>query len=208
MSKVVIINHPLIQHKLSIVRNQDTPPVNFRALISEIGSLMTYEATRDLNVKEVNVKTPICEAVCHEISDNVVICPVLRAGLGMADGIHQMIPSAKMGHIGLYRDEKTLLTQKYYCKLPVTIAGSTVILVDPMLATGNTAVCAVDILKEAKVKRIIYVGLVGAQEGIDQLQKHHPDVDIYLAANDGILNENGYIVPGLGDCGDRLFGTK
>ena len=208
MANVTIFDHPLIQHKLSIVRNQETAPVNFRALISEIGSLMTYEATRDLNVKEISIQTPIAKAVCHEISDNIVICPVLRAGLGMADGIHQMIPSAKMGHIGLYRDEETLLTQKYYCKLPVTIAESTVILVDPMLATGNTAVCAVDILKEAKVKKVIYVGLVGVQEGIDKLQKHHPDVDIYLAAKDEVLNEHGYIIPGLGDCGDRLFGTK
>lgn len=208
MSKVVIINHPLIQHKLSIVRDQKTSPVDFRTLISEIGSLMTYEATRDINVREITVQTPIAEAKCYDIADNIVICPVLRAGLGMADGIHKMIPSAKMGHIGLYRDEETLLTQKYYCKLPVTIADSTVILVDPMLATGNTAVCAVDILKEAKVKKIIYVGLVGVQEGIDQLQKHHPDVDIYLAAKDAVLNEHGYIIPGLGDCGDRLFGTK
>ncbi len=208
MSKVTIINHSLIQHKLTIVRNKDTGSNEFRALISEIGSLMTYEATRDLPLKAISVETPIQKADCQTLSNHICICPVLRAGLGMAEGIHKMIPQATVGHIGLFRDEETLETKKYYCKLPETLSDSVVILVDPMLATGNTAVCAVNILKEAKAKKIIYVGLVGVQQGIDQLQQAHPDVDIYLAAKDAILNEHGYIIPGLGDCGDRLFGTK
>ena len=208
MSKVTIINHPLIQHKLSIVRNKETVSKEFRALISEIGSLMTYEATRDLELKSISIETPISPCECSELKNSIVICPVLRAGLGMAEGIHNMIPQAKVGHIGLYRDEETLQTQQYYSKLPVGIENSIVILVDPMLATGNTAVYAASLLKKANAKKIIYVGLVGVQEGIDQLQQAHPDVDIYLAAKDAILNENGYIIPGLGDCGDRLFGTK
>ncbi len=208
MSKVVIIDHSLIQHKLAIVRNKDTGSYEFRALISEIGSLMTYEATRDLPLTQVSVNTPIKSTNCNMLANHICICPVLRAGLGMAEGIHKMIPQATVGHIGLYRDEATLQTQQYYCKLPDTISESVVILVDPMLATGNTAVYAVDLLKKAKAKKIIYVGLVGVQEGIDQLQKHHPDVDIYLASKDECLNEKGYIVPGLGDCGDRIFGTK
>ncbi|MBQ2892333.1 MAG: uracil phosphoribosyltransferase [Bacilli bacterium] len=208
MSKVTIINHPLIQHKLSIVRNKDTASKEFRALISEIGSLMTYEATRDLELKSVQIETPIAACECSELKNSIVICPVLRAGLGMAEGIHNMIPQAKVGHIGLYRDEETLQTQQYYSKLPVGIENAVVVLVDPMLATGNTAVYAASLLKKANAKKIIYVGLVGVQEGIDQLQQAHPDVDIYLAAKDAVLNEHGYIIPGLGDCGDRLFGTK
>lgn len=208
MSKVTIINHPLIQHKLSIVRNKDTASKEFRALISEIGSLMTYEATRDLELQPVQIETPIAACECSELKNSIVICPVLRAGLGMAEGIHNMIPHAKVGHIGLYRDEETLQTQQYYSKLPVGIENAVVVLVDPMLATGNTAVYAASLLKKANAKKIIYVGLVGVQEGIDQLHNAHPDVDIYLAAKDEILNEHGYIIPGLGDCGDRLFGTK
>ena len=208
MAKVTIINHPLIQHKLSIVRDKDTQPIIFRELISEIGSLMTYESTRDLPVVNVEIETPIGKCTTHQLESNIVICPVLRAGLGMAEGIHKMIPQAKVGHIGLYRDEETLETKQYYCKLPKGIENSIVILVDPMLATGNTAVYAANLLKQANVKKIIYIGLVGVQEGIDNLSKHHPDVDIFLAAKDEKLNEVGYIVPGLGDCGDRLFGTK
>lgn len=208
MSKVTIINHPLIKHKLSIIRDKDTKPNSFRALISEVGSLMTYEATRDLEMYDVPVETPICETVCEQLSDNIVICPVLRAGLTMAEAVHQMIPNASFGHIGLYRDEETLETKQYYVKLPVTIKNGVAILVDPMLATGGTAVTAVNILKEAGAKRVIYVGLVGVNEGINKLKEAHPDVDIYLAALDNKLNEVGYIIPGLGDCGDRLFGTK
>lgn len=208
MAKVTIINHPLIQHKLSIVRDKDTPPIIFRELISEIGSLMTYESTRYLPTTNIEIETPIGKCIAHELESNIVICPVLRAGLGMAEGIHKMIPQAKVGHIGLYRDEETLETRQYYCKLPKGIEDSIVILVDPMLATGNTAVYAVNLLKKANVKKIIYIGLVGVDEGIDNLSSHHPDVDIFLAAKDEKLNEVGYIVPGLGDCGDRLFGTK
>lgn len=208
MSQVTIINHPLIQHKLSIVRSKDTSPKEFRELVSEIGSLMTYEATRTLSTKDEEVTTPLCKSMQPTLANDIVIVPVLRAGLGMADGIHKMIPQAKVGHLGLYRDEQTLQTQKYYCKLPKGIENATVLLVDPMLATGNTVVCAASILKAYGVKRIIYVGLVGVQEGIDNIISHHGDVDIYLAAKDEGLNEVGYIVPGLGDCGDRLFGTK
>lgn len=208
MAKVTIINHPLIQHKLSIVRDKDTPPIIFRELISEIGSLMTYESTRYLPTTNIEIETPIGKCIAHELESNIVICPVLRAGLGMAEGIHKMIPQAKVGHIGLYRDEETLETRQYYCKLPKGIEDSIVILVDPMLATGNTAVYAVNLLKKANVKKIIYIGLVGVDEGINNLSSHHPDVDIFLAAKDEKLNEVGYIVPGLGDCGDRLFGTK
>ena len=208
MAKVTIINHPLIQHKLAIVRDKETPPIIFRELISEIGSLMTYESTREFTCQKVEVETPMGKCIATQLKDGIVICPVLRAGLGMAEGIHKMIPQAKVGHIGLYRDEATLETRQYYCKLPQDIENATVILVDPMLATGNTAVHAVSLLKKANVKKIIYIGLVGVQEGIDNLSKHHPDVDIFLAAKDEKLNEIGYIVPGLGDCGDRLFGTK
>ena len=208
MSKVVIVNHPLIQDKLSIVRDKNTQPQIFRELISEIGSLMTYECGKDFELKEKVVTTPIRECITKELANKIVICPVLRAGLGMAEGIHKMIPTAKVGHIGLYRDEVTLQTHEYYCKLPLDIADSIVILVDPMLATGNTACYAADLLKKANVKKIIYIGLVGVDEGINNLHEHHPDVDIYLAAKDEKLNEVGYIVPGLGDCGDRLYGTK
>lgn len=208
MSKVVIINHPLIQHKLSIIRSKDTSSKEFRELVQEVGSLMTYEATRDLEVQPVEIETPLAKTIQHELKDNIVIVPVLRAGLGMADGISDMIPHAKVGHLGLYRNESTLEACRYYAKLPKGIENSVVILVDPMLATGNTVVSAVDIIKESGAKKIIYVGLVGVQEGIDNIVKHHPDVDIYLASKDERLNEVGYIVPGLGDCGDRLFGTK
>lgn len=208
MSKVVIINHPLIQHKLSIIRSKDTSSKEFRELVQEVGSLMTYEATRDLEVQPIEIETPLAKSVQHELKDNIVIVPVLRAGLGMADGISDMMPQARVGHLGLYRDEATLKTCRYYAKLPKGIEKAVVILVDPMLATGNTVVSAVNIIKETGAKKIIYVGLVGVQEGIDNITKHHPDVDIYLASKDERLNEIGYIVPGLGDCGDRLFGTK
>ncbi len=208
MAKVTIINHPLIQHKLSIVRDKNTQPIIFRELISEIGSLMTYESTRDLICQDIDIETPIGKCKASELAQDIVICPVLRAGLGMAEGIHKMIPQARVGHIGLYRDEATLETKEYYCKFPKGIENAIVILVDPMLATGNTAVYAINLLKKAGVKKIIYIGLVGVQVGIDNLATHHPDVDIFLAAQDEKLNEVGYIVPGLGDCGDRIFGTK
>lgn len=208
MSKVVILEHPLILHKMSRIRNKDTSSKEFRENVSEIGALITYEVTRDLKTHKIMVETPICKTECYELTQNVVIVPILRAGIGMVDGIHNIIPTARIGHIGLYRDEKTLQPHKYFAKFPKNIKDSLVILVDPMLATGNTAVKAIEILKEIGCKNIKYVGLVGCPEGIENLSKNHSDVDIYLAALDEKLNENGYIVPGLGDCGDRLFGTK
>lgn len=208
MSKILILEHPLISHKMSIIRDKNTCTKEFRENVSEIGALITYEVTRDLKTTPVMVETPICTTECHKLSQSVVIVPILRAGIGMVDGIHNIIPTAKIGHIGLYRDEVTLKPHKYYAKFPANIENSLVILVDPMLATGNSAIEAINILKKVKCKNIKYVGLVGCPEGIEKLSKTHPDVDIYLAAKDEKLNENGYIVPGLGDCGDRLFGTK
>ncbi len=208
MSKVVIFNHPLIHHKLSIIRDEKTNTKNFRETLDEIGSLMAYEVTRDLPLKEVEVKTPITIAKCYQLAAEVVIVPILRAGLGMVDGIHKVIPTAKIGHVGLYRNEETLKPERYYAKFPHTMKDAVVFVVDPMLATGGSAVEAIKIVKEEGAKKIVYIGLVGVQEGIENLQKNHPDVDIYLAAKDEKLNEVGYIVPGLGDCGDRIFGTK
>ena len=208
MGKVVIFNHPLIHHKLSIIRDETTNTKNFRETLDEIGSLMAYEITRDLPVKEVLIKTPISYAKCYQLAKEVVIVPILRAGLGMVDGIHKVIPTAKIGHIGLCRNEETLLPERYYAKFPKTIKDAFVFVVDPMLATGGSAVEAIKILKEEGAKKIVYIGLVGVSEGINNLQNNHPDVDIYLAAQDEKLNEVGYIVPGLGDCGDRIFGTK
>ena len=169
---------------------------------------MAFEATRDLPLKEVTIQTPITQTKTYTLNCEVVIVPIMRAGIGMVDGIQSLIPTAKVGHIGLFRNEETLQPQLYFAKFPPTIPDATVFLVDPMLATGGSAVAAIDILKARGVKKIIYLGIVGVDEGITNLQKHHPDVDIYLAAKDERLNENGYIVPGLGDCGDRIFGTK
>lgn len=208
MPKLTIFNHPLIEHKMSLIRDKNTSSKEFRENVSEIGALITYEITRDLPLIDTYVETPICKASCKKVDVDIVIVPILRAGIGMVDGIHNIIPTAKIGHIGLYRDEKTLEAKKYYAKFPKNIENSLVILVDPMLATGNTAIKAVEILKDIKCRNIKYVGLVGCPEGISALQSAHPDIDIYLAALDEKLNENGYIVPGLGDCGDRLFGTK
>ncbi len=208
MSKVVIFNHPLINHKLSIIRDVNTNTKDFRETLNEISTLMAYEVTRDLPVREIDVQTPISKAKAYELSAEIVIVPILRAGLGMVDGIHSLIPTAKIGHIGLYRNEETLKPERYYAKFPATLPNAVVFLVDPMLATGGSAVEAINILKEKGAKKIIYMGLVGVDEGINNIIKQHPDVDIYLAAKDEKLNENGYIVPGLGDCGDRIFGTK
>ena len=208
MSKVVIFNHPLINHKLSIIRDETTNTKHFRETLNEISALMAYEVTRDLPVEEVDVQTPVAVAKSYRLSAKVVIVPILRAGLGMVDGILSLIPMAKVGHIGLYRNEETLKPERYYAKFPPTIKEGIVFLVDPMLATGGSAVEAINILKEAGAKKIAYIGLVGVDDGIDNLRTHHPDVDIYLAAKDDHLNEKGYIVPGLGDCGDRIFGTK
>ncbi|PKL00161.1 MAG: uracil phosphoribosyltransferase [Tenericutes bacterium HGW-Tenericutes-1] len=208
MGKLVIINHPLIEHKLSIIRNKLTDTKTFRENVNEIGSLVTYEITRDLATKTVEVETPITTTTCLTLAKEVVIVPILRAGLGMVDGIHTVIPTAKIGHIGLYRDENTLLPHEYYVKLPESLELATILVVDPMLATGGSAIVAINKIKQRGGKDIRFVGLVGCPEGVKALREAHPDVDIFLVKQDSHLNDKGYIVPGLGDCGDRLFGTK
>ena len=208
MAKVVIVDHPLIKDKLTNIRKKDTNTKDFYSNVQEIGSLMAYEIARDFPLRDIEIETPICKTVQKELAKEIVIVPILRAGLGMVDGIRNMIPSAKVGFIGLYRDEETLKPHYYYAKFPEDIASCIVLLVDPMLATGGSAIAACDMLKKQGIKSIKYVGLVAAPEGIKALSEAHPDVDIYTAALDEKLNENGYIVPGLGDCGDRLFGTK
>ncbi len=205
---VKILNHPLIEHKMSQLRSVHTKTKEFRELISEIATLVTYELSRDFQTKTVEVTTPIVKTKCQELKEEVVLIPVLRAGLGMVEGVCSLIPTAKIGHIGLYRDEETLEPKKYFFKVPENTKNSLVIVLDPMLATGHSAAYAIQALKEIGVKNIRYAGIVGCPEGIKLLQEKHPDVDIYLAQEDSHLNENGYIVPGLGDCGDRLFGTK
>ena len=205
---VTILNHSLVKHKLTNIRKKETKTKDFYQHVEEIAGLMAYEITRDFPLKEVEIETPICKTVQYEIANDVVIVPILRAGLGMVEGIRSMIPTAKVGFIGMYRDEKTLEPHEYYAKFPDTIVDSIVLVVDPMLATGGSAIAAIEMLKKRGCKDIRYVGLVGAPEGIEALSKAHPDVNIYLASQDEKLNENGYIVPGLGDCGDRLFGTK
>jgi len=208
MNNPNILKHPLIEHKLTIIRNVSTNTKDFREAVSEIAGLLTFEITRGLKLKPKKIKTPVAETTGYELEDKILIVPILRAGLGMVDGIHKLIPNAKIGHIGLYRDEETLEAKEYYAKFPTEINKSTVLLLDPMLATGNSTVKAIDILKAKKAKEIIFVGIVGSPEGVSRVRKAHPDVKIYLAALDDKLNENGYIVPGLGDAGDRLFGTK
>ncbi len=208
MGKLTIINHPLIEHKLAIIRNKNTDTKTFRENVNEIGSLVTYEITRDLTTRPIEVETPIARTICQVLAKEVVIVPILRAGLGMVDGIHTVIPTAKIGHIGLYRDETTLLPHEYYVKLPKEVSEATVLVVDPMLATGGSAIVAINHIKQRGGKDIRFVGLVGCPEGIKALRAAHPDVDIYLVKEDERLNECGYIVPGLGDCGDRLFGTR
>lgn len=209
MSTVHVFEHPLIQHKLSILRSKDTGVKEFRELVGEIAMLMCFEATRDLPLEEVDVETPVATAHCKRLAGKkLAIVPILRAGLGMVDGMVAMIPSAKVGHIGLYRDPDTLEPVKYYFKMPADIGEREVIVVDPMLATGGSASAAVTFLKEAGVKHIRLMDIIAAPEGIAAMQKAHPDVDIYVAALDDHLNEHGYIVPGLGDAGDRIFGTK
>jgi len=208
MGKVFIFNHPLMSVKLSIIRDEKTNTKEFRQVVREIANLMTYEATKDLETVDIEVKTPCGIAKCKKIKKDVVIVPILRAGLGMVEGVADLIPNAKVGHIGAYRDEETLQPQSYYTKFPENISQATVLLVDPMLATGGSESYSIDVLKAAGVKEIIYMGIVGAPEGLNKIQEDHPDIDIYLASLDEKLNEKGYIVPGLGDCGDRLFGTK
>lgn len=208
MSEIKIFNHPLIHHKLTIIRNENTGTKDFRQTVNEIAGLMAYEATKNLPVKEVKTKTPIATATTYTLDTEIVVVPVLRAGLGMVEGIQNLIPTAKIGHIGLKRNEETLEPELYYANFPPTIKEAYVLVVDPMLATGGSASAAVSIVKEQGAKHIIYMGIVGVDEGINKLQHDHPDVDIYLASKDLALNEKGYIVPGLGDCGDRIFGTK
>jgi len=208
MSKVVVFDHPLIQHKLSIIRDKSTNTKEFRENVNEIGSLVTYEVTRDLETKEIEIETPIAKTKASVLAKDVVIVPILRAGLGMVDGIHKVIPTAKIGHLGLYRNEETLRPTKYYAKFPIEMKEATVLVVDPMLATGHSAIAAIDEVKDFGAKDIRYVGIVGCPEGVEALQEAHPDVDIYIVSIDEKLNSKGYIVPGLGDCGDRLFGTK
>ena len=209
MSKVYVFDHPLIQHKLSILRDKNTSVKVFRELVGEIAQLMCYEATRDLPLEEVKVETPVATAVCHRIAGKkLAIVPILRAGLGMVDGMVAMMPNVKVGHIGLFRDPETLEPVKYYFKMPPDIAERDVIIVDPMLATGGSAVAAVQFLKEVGVKNLKLMCIIAAPEGIAAVQEAHPDVDIYVAAQDEHLNDHGYFVPGLGDAGDRIFGTK
>lgn len=205
---VHILDHPLIKHKLTNIRKIETSTKDFYQNVEEIAGLMAYEISRDFPLKKVEIETPICKSTQSVLASDVVIVPILRAGLGMVEGIRRLIPTAKVGFIGLYRDEKTLEPHEYYAKFPDTIVDSVVLVVDPMLATGGSASAAISMLKLRGCKNIRYVGLVGAPEGVKALQKIHPDVDIYLASLDDKLNEHGYIVPGLGDCGDRLFGTK
>jgi uracil phosphoribosyltransferase len=209
MSKVCVFDHPLIQHKLSILRDEKTSVKEFRELISEIAMLMCYESTRDLPLEEVDVQTPVAVAKCHRIAGKkLAVVPILRAGLGMVDGMVSMMPNVKVGHIGLFRDPETLKPVKYYFKMPADISERDVIVVDPMLATGGSASAAITFLKEAGAQHIKLMSVIGAPEGVARMQKDHPDVDIFIAALDDHLNEHGYIVPGLGDAGDRIFGTK
>ena len=206
---VHVLDHPLIQHKLAVLRNKETSVKEFRELISEISGLMCYEATRNLPTQEVLVETPITTARCRMLSGKkLAIVPVLRAGLGMVDSMVDLIPSAKIGHIGLYRDPVTHEPVEYYCKLPEDIENRVTFVVDPMLATGGSAVAAIDFLKKHGCKTIIMMNIIGCPEGIKTVTEAHPDVEIYLAACDEKLNEHAYIVPGLGDAGDRIFGTK
>lgn len=209
MNTLHIIDHPLIQHKVSLMRDKDTGTKEFRELLEEVAMLMAYEVTRDLPLKEVEVETPIAKCKTNVISGKKLgIVPILRAGLGMVDGITKLVPAAKVGHIGLYRDPKTLMPVEYYCKLPADAQERDLIVIDPMLATGGSASAAIQFLKNRGCTSIKLVCLIGAPEGIKVVQEAHPDVNIYIAAVDERLDEHGYIVPGLGDAGDRLFGTK
>lgn len=209
MDKVHVLDHPLLQHKLSILRDERTGVKDFREVVSEIATLMCYEATRDLPLEEVEIKTPVATAKFKALSGKkLAIVPVLRAGLGMVDGILTLIPSAKVGHIGLYRDPQTLEPVEYYCKMPNDISERDVIILDPMLATGGSASAAIQFIKNYGVRHIKLMNIIAAPEGIERVHKDHPDVDVYCAAVDEKLNDHGYIVPGLGDAGDRIFGTK
>ncbi|WP_167958304.1 uracil phosphoribosyltransferase [Anaerosporobacter faecicola] len=209
MSKVIVMDHPLIQHKIGIMRVKTTSTKEFRDLVTEVAMLICYEATRDLALADIEIETPLVKTTVKEIAGKkLCIVPILRAGLHMADGILNLIPNAKVGHIGLYRDEETLEPVEYFCKLPTDAAEREIFVVDPMLATGGSAISAIKQLKARGIKKIHFLCLIAAPEGVKHLQEEHPDVDIYIGALDEKLNENGYILPGLGDAGDRIYGTK
>ena len=209
MSKVVVMDHPLIQHKIGIIRREETSSKEFREMISEVAMLMCYEATRDLKLVDVDIKTPITEMTAKELAGKkLAVVPILRAGLGMVEGMLAMIPAAKVGHIGLYRDPETLEPVEYYCKLPADSSERDIFVVDPMLATGGSAEAAIQMLKDKGVRNIRFMCIIAAPEGVKRMQEAHPDVDLYIGALDEKLNDHGYIVPGLGDAGDRTFGTK
>lgn len=208
MSKLFVSEHPLIHTKMAMLRNKETGTKEFREIIGEVASLLFYEATRDLPVIDIAVQTPITATICKTIDTKLAVVPILRAGIGMTDGILNLAPTAKIGHIGLYRNEETLEPVEYYCKLPADIEERTVLLTDPMLATGGSADAAIAALKARGVTKIIFLCILAAPDGVKRLQEAHPEVDIYAAAYDSQLNEHGYIVPGLGDAGDRIFGTK
>ena len=206
---VHVMNHPLVAHKMTILRDKNTSVKDFRELVSEIGMLITYEATRDLPLTTKTIETPICEMNAPTLKGKkFAVVPILRAGLGLVDGVLRMVPSARVGHIGMFRDEETLEPHVYFCKMPKDIADRDILIVDPMLATGGSAVAAIDFLKQHGCKNIIMMNIIGCPEGVKAVTEAHPDVDIYLAALDEKLNDRAYIVPGLGDAGDRIFGTK
>ena len=209
MSKVIVMDHPLIQHKIGWIRRKETGSKDFRTLVSEISMLMRYEATRDLKLSDVEIETPICKTTVKALhGKKLAVVPILRAGLGMVDGMLNMIPAAKVGHIGLYRDPDTKLPVEYYCKLPEDCSEREVFVVDPMLATGGSAAAAIQMLKDKGVRNIRFMCIIAAPEGVKHMQEAHPDVDVYIGALDDHLDEDCYIVPGLGDAGDRIFGTK
>lgn len=209
MGKVYVFDHPLIQHKTAMMRKKETSVKDFRELVREVAMLMTFEATRNLPLQAIQIETPICPTTVNMLQgEDIAIVPILRAGLGMVEGMLALIPNAKVGHIGLYRDPETHLPIEYYCKLPSDIENRQIFVVDPMLATGGSAVAAIDFIKQRGGTKIIFLCLIAAPEGIEVLQKAHPDVDIFIAAKDEHLNDHAYIVPGLGDAGDRLYGTK
>ncbi|ANE46658.1 uracil phosphoribosyltransferase [Paenibacillus swuensis] len=209
MGKLFICDHPLIQHKLTFIRDEKTNTKDFRELVDEVATLMAYEITREIKLEEVTIRTPVSDAKCKIISGRMLgLVPILRAGLGMVDGILQLIPGAKVGHVGLYRDPETLLPVEYYVKLPTDVQERELIVIDPMLATGGSAIMAIDALKKRGCAQIKLMCLIAAPEGVKAVQEAHPEIDIYVAAVDDYLNDHGYIIPGLGDAGDRLFGTK
>lgn len=209
MAKLVVMDHPLIQHKIGVIRRTETGTKDFRQTISEIANLICYEATRELKLADVEIETPICKTTVKELAGKkLAVVPILRAGLGMVDGMLQLIPAAKVGHIGLYRDPDTLEPVEYYCKLPEDCSQREVFVVNPMLATGGSSSAAIRMLKDRGCKNIHFMCIIAAPEGVERMKKDHPDVDLYIGALDERLNEHGYIVPGLGDAGDRIFGTK